>query len=105
MDPRENKAVTAIIVFFVCLFLYTKFLGPIPLSVNAVNTQNSDVFQSSGTGSYSAVPDKAQINLGVTESGPSVTQAQNQLNTKMSAVISALKKQGVKDKDIKTTDY
>ena len=45
------------------LFLYTKIAGPIPFSVNSITTTKTDVFQVSGTGKVTVVPDTAKVNL------------------------------------------
>ena len=94
-----------ILFFFLCLFLYTKFLGPFPFSVNSIQTQKTDLFQVTGEGTATAVPDTAHISFGVTKQASSVADAQNQTNSAVDSILSALKQMGVNTKDIKTTDY
>lgn len=97
--------VIAVVAIFILLFIYTKIAGPIPLTVNSVNTNKTDLFQVSGTGKASAVPDKARINLGITETSSSVENAQSLTNTKAETIIKALIGAGAKEKDIRTTNY
>ncbi len=105
MEKRGVDLIIAIVVFFILLFAYTRFIGPIPFTVNNINTATTDVFQSSGTGKASAAPDEAVISLGVTTQGTNVEQAQNQANVASNKIIDAIKKQGIKEDQIKTTNY
>lgn len=97
--------ISSIVVFFVLLFAYTKLAGPIPFSVNQVTTTKTDTFTVTGEGNVSVPPDIAVISAGVQAQGNTVKIAQDQLNTAINAVSSAVKKAGVADKDIKTTGY
>ena len=102
---RVSDAVFVVVVFFILLFAYTKLAGPIPFSVNSINTNKTDLFEVTGRGFAAAPPDQARISIGVTESAPNVTDAQGRINTKTNNIISAIKKLGVAEKDIKTTNY
>ncbi|OGH11382.1 MAG: hypothetical protein A3B38_00960 [Candidatus Levybacteria bacterium RIFCSPLOWO2_01_FULL_36_13] len=103
---EELKRPLAIIAsFFILLFIYTKLAGPIPFYINSVNTTKTDLFSSSGEGEATAVPDEATISVGVTKNASSVDEAQKQANTVANKLISDLKKLGILDKDIKTTNY
>lgn len=102
---RAVSLIAAVVVFFILLFVYTKFAGPIPFSVNSINTNKTDLFTVTGSGEAAAPPDTAKISIGVTESAPNVTDAQGRVNTKANNIISAVKKVGVSEKDIKTTNY
>lgn len=94
-----------VIIIFLGIFIYTKLAGPIPFSVISVQTTKSSLFTASGTGKVTAAPNTAQISLGVTETSSAVSDAQAKLNTKSNNVINALKKLGIEEKDIKTTNY
>jgi uncharacterized protein YggE len=94
-----------IVILFVSLFFYTKFAGPIPFSVNSVNTTKTDLFSSTGEGKATAVPDQATVDAGVTQQGLTVVEAQNKVNTQTQKIISEIKNLGISDKDIKTTNY
>ncbi len=95
----------AIILFFIVLFAYTKLAGPIPFSINSVNTTKTDLFSASGEGKATAVPDQATVNAGVTAQAATVAQAQQKVNQAASKIITDIKKLGLSDKDIKTTNY
>jgi hypothetical protein len=101
---RESWVGT-IIVFFVVLFVYTKLAGPIPFFINSVNTTKTDLFSSSGEGKVTAVPDQASVTVGVTQQSQTVADAKNKVNQAANKIIQDLKKLGLADKDIKTTDY
>lgn len=100
-----NKIIAAILLFFACLFVYTKLFGPFPFAVNSVQTTKQDLFQVTGQGSATAVPDTAHISFGVTKQAATVADAQNQTNTVVNAILAALKKLGINTKDLKTTNY
>lgn len=101
----KDNWLPAIIVFFIALFIYTKLAGPIPFFINSVNTTKTDLFSASGEGKVTAVPDQATINLGVTQTATTVADAQNKTNQSANKIIDELKKLGISDKDIKTTNY
>jgi len=103
--PRGGELIGAIVVFFIILFVYTKIAGPIPFTVNNINTLNSIPFEVTGTGKASAAPDKAVINIGVTQTGTTVTEAQAKTNQAATQITNSLKALGVDEKDIKTTNY
>lgn len=94
-----------IIIFFITLFAYTKLAGPLPFSVTSVTTQKTDTFSVSGNGNASVKPDIALINIGVQTQASTVKAAQQELNTKMNQVTSAIKKLDIEDRDIQTTNY
>lgn len=102
---KYEKFVVVILVFFLGLFLYTKLAGPIPFYVNSVNTTKAGTFDVDGTGTATAIPDTGVVNLGVTQTATTVVDAQNKTNTIANKLIADIKKLGVADNDIKTTNY
>ena len=94
-----------IVTFFVVLFIYNRFAGPVPFSVTSVSTQKSDTFNVSGEGKVSVPPDIVLINAGVTAQASTVKEAQNQLNASINRVSKALKQLGIEEKDIQTSNY
>lgn len=94
-----------ILTFFVLLFIYTKFFGPIPFSVNSVTTNKSTTFDVTGEGKVNALPDVASVNVGIRTQGPTVKTAQDQTNSVINKVSQTLKTLGVDSKDIQTTNY
>lgn len=105
MYSRYLTPLVWILTFFVLLFIYTKFIGPIPFSINSVTTTKSDTFQVSGEGKVSVPPDVALINVGVQAQASTVKEAQEFLNSNINKVSEAIKKVGVDQKDIQTTNY
>ena len=97
--------ITPILIFFVLLFIYTKIAGPIPFSVSSVTTTKSDTFNVIGEGIVAAKPDIATLNVGIQAQGSTVKAAQDQINTAINKVSEAIKKLGVEQKDIQTTNY
>lgn len=60
----------------------------------------------SGMGTATLAPDIAYFSAGVTETNPTVADAQNSVNTKTNAILDALKQGGVDvNKDVKTAGY
>lgn len=105
MYSKINSPFAWILTFFLLLFIYTKFIGPIPFSVNSVTTQKSDTFQVSGEGKVIAVPDASFITLGIQSNGQTVKVVQDQINSVINKVSESIKKLGVDAKDIQTTSY
>lgn len=71
-----------------------------PSSANA-----SNVITVSGTGKVTATPDVAVADLAITVTDSTAKAAQNNATKKSQTVVDYLKKAGVDDKDIKTTNY
>jgi len=94
-----------IILVFLSFFVFTKLFGPLPFSVNSVTTTKTNLFTVQGTGEATAVPDTALISLGVNKEAATVETAQNQVNQIINQIATDLKKLGVEDKNIKTTNY
>lgn len=94
-----------IVLVFAAFFVYTKFAGPIPFYINSVNTTKTDLFSADGEGEATAVPDTATVDLGVTTQAATVADAQSKANQTANKIIADIKKLGVADKDIKTTNY
>lgn len=93
------------VVFFALLFIYTKIGGPIPLSVTSVVTQKMDAFTVMGEGKVSISPDMAVVTVGVQTTGNTVKTTQDDLNRRINAVSEAVKKLGIADADIQTSNY
>ncbi len=102
---RLASPLSWILTFFILLFLYTKFFGPVPFSINSVTTTKSDTFNVSGEGKVSVVPDLAVVNVGVRAQGTTVKTAQDQMNAAINKVADAIKRLGIDPKDIQTTNY
>lgn len=94
-----------IFTFFVLLFLYTNFAGPIPFSVSSVTTNKTDTFNVTGEGKAVVVPDLALVSVGIQAEGNTVAIAQDEINKVITKASSAVKQLGVDEKDIQTTNY
>lgn len=67
--------------------------------------QPGSVISVSGNGEVFAVPDIATITFSATKEAKTMDVAQKDVTTRISAAVDFLKKSGVQDKDIKTTNY
>lgn len=94
-----------ILSFFVLLLVYTKIFGPIPFSINSVTTTKTDTFNVTGEGSVAIKPDIVLLNVGISAQGSTVKMAQDQINAVSAKVAEAIKKLGVDQKDIQTSNY
>lgn len=95
--------VIAVASLVIGISLFAK-LGPgIPLSI--VTTTKTDLFTVTGEGKATGIPDIAQISIGITATGNTVTQAQSQANAVINKISDEVKRLGVGEKDIQTTSY
>lgn len=58
-----------------------------------------------GTGESYAIPDIASFSYSVSADAPTVGEAQNMVTSKMNAILDEVKKLGVDEKDIQTSNY
>ena len=103
----QNIKAPLLTIFFIFLgfFVYTKLAGPIPFSVNSIQTTKTNLFSVSGAGKATGIPDTAQISVGVTKTASTVNTAKDSVNSSANKIIDDLKKLGIPDKDIETTNY
>lgn len=99
------KNLGLISAFFVFLFLFAKFGPAIPFTVSQVTTNKSEPFSVSADGKVFAKPDIAEISLGFTNSASTVSQVQTSANQTVNNISAAVKRLGIADGDIKTTNY
>jgi uncharacterized protein YggE len=100
---QHSGVAGAVIIFFILLFVFAKW-GP-AINFSTTTQTKGDPFVVSGEGKVSVTPDIAKITLGIQESGSSLKQVQDSVNTKSIALTGVLKKLGISDSDIKTTNY
>src|SRR4030042_4662526 len=106
---QENKVAfpvntsLVIFIFFLLLFVFSKWGPAIPFSV--LSQSRGEPMVVTGEGKATAIPDIAKVSAGIQDSGTSLTQVQDSVNKKSQSLVSALKKLGIDDKDIKTTYY
>ncbi|MFH0936764.1 MAG: SIMPL domain-containing protein [Candidatus Daviesbacteria bacterium] len=99
------SSILVITFFFVALLVYTKMIGPIPFSLNSINTNKSDSFNVIGEGSVAVAPDIALLSVGITANASTVKAVQDEINSKINQVSESIKKLGIDSKDIKTSNY
>ncbi len=97
--------ITTIGIFFVILFIYTKIAGPIPFAINSITTTKSTTFDVTGQGKVTIKPDSTTISAGVSATGATTSVVQNQINSLINAVTTAVKNVGIDSKDIQTANY
>ncbi len=100
-----RKPIIYIILIFLGLFVYVKLAGPIPFSVNSIQTNKNDLFSVEGTGKAVSAPDMATVSVGITEKGTTVDKVQSQINIASRNIVDAIKKLGIEEKYIETTSY
>lgn len=105
MLKQIGSTAVTLVIFFILLFVYTKFVGPIPFSVNSITTTKSTTFDVTGEGKSSIKPDFANISAGVSATGATTKEVQDKINSVISKVSEAVKALGVDSKDIQTANY
>jgi len=98
---KKGYALAVILVAGTVVF----FVGQLSYQQKALDQQNQNQITISGEGKVYAKPDVAIISLGVTTQGTTVADVTKNSTDKMNAVIDTVKKLGVEDKDIETTNY
>lgn len=104
----KQTLTTSLVVFLLALlalFVYGKFGPGLPLSVSSITTAQPTPFTVSADGKVTAKPDVAEVNLGFTTTGANVSQVQSQANQTINNISAAVKKLGIGENDIKTTNY
>jgi hypothetical protein len=97
------KPLLIIIFFFIALFLFSKFGPNIPFSL--LTQQKGEPLVVTEEGKATVVPDLALVSFGIEDNGTSLKDVQSSVDQKSKDLVSALKKQGVDEKDIKTISY
>jgi len=95
----------SIVCTFVLAALFFRLIGPVPVSITQTTVQKDQAFQVTGEGTAPAVPDEAQISLGITVTKSTVKAAKDEANQIINQIGESLKKLGVGKEDIKTTNY
>lgn len=105
MIQQIINTASALLIFFILLFGYTKFVGPIPFSVNSVSTTKSTTFDVTGEGKATIKPDSSNVSAGVSATGSTTKEVQDKINQVIGKVSDAIKALGVDSKDIQTSNY
>lgn len=99
----QSDSIVAVIIFFVLLFVFTKW-GP-AINFNTTSQSKGDPMVVSAEATVAVAPDIAKVSIGIEESGVSLKTVQEAVNKKSLALVDQIKKLGVDEKDIKTTSY
>lgn len=100
---KRVEFIGSIIIFFILLFVYSKFGPSLPISV-LTQTKGEPMIVSE-TGKVTVIPDIAKLNLGIESQGENLKSVQNEVNKKSKNLTDSLKKLGVEENNIKTTNY
>jgi uncharacterized protein YggE len=87
------------------LVLVTKYVAPIPLSVNQVTTQKETSFNVTGKSTVTTTPDKVEVTIGISDKEADLKQAQSKANDIINKITDQLVGLGIKKEDIKTQNY
>ncbi|MBI4156034.1 MAG: SIMPL domain-containing protein [Candidatus Zambryskibacteria bacterium] len=105
---QKKKLFKSLLAVFILLSV---FLGI--ESINAIKefsyigrgTIAANVISVTGKGEVVAIPDKGMFSFSAVEQAKTVEDAQSKASAKINAIIDALKKLSIEEKDIKTTGY
>ncbi|MDO8443514.1 MAG: SIMPL domain-containing protein [Candidatus Azambacteria bacterium] len=95
----------AILTLFLVFAGFKQFVGAVNDFRNGGVNNISQTVSFTGEGKVTAVPDTAKVEIGLVTEGKDSISVQNENTSKMNAVIKFLKNQGIKDEDIKTSNY
>lgn len=100
---KGSDRVSAVIIFFVLLFVFAKW-GP-AINFSTTSQNKGEPLMVTGEGKVYAAPDIAKITVGIEETGNSLSTVQKSVNTKTQALTTSIKSLGIEEKDIKTISY
>lgn len=103
MSEKRFDFSGSVVVFFILLFVYSKWGPAIPF--NFTSQSKGEPLVVSAEGKVATVPDIAKVSVGITEQGSTLKNVQDSANRKSQSLVSALKSLEVDEKDIKTLSY
>ena len=95
----------SVLATFIVGTVFFKYGGGVPIQVTQTSTEKLSTFDVSGEGKVVAKPDQAELTLGVSKESIDIAVATEQADSTMKTLVESLKKLGIKEDDIKTTDY
>lgn len=105
-DSWWGKVFMGIACVGIILFFYAAAFKDIRLGKNAGKAPlDTKTISIDGTGKITAVPDIAKVDVGFITEGKNVQAIQKENIDKMNKLIDAVKKLGIEDKDIQTSQY
>ena len=90
---KRVEFIGSIIIFFVLLFVYSKFGPSLPISV--LTQTKGEPMMVSEIGKVTVVPDIAKVTVGIEAQGQILKRVQDEANTKSKNLTDALKKLGI----------
>ena len=102
---KSGRFLIAILIIFLAVLGILKYSSKLTWSFHTMTTPGESAFRVSAVGDVYASPDTAEISLGVEKEAKTVAKAQEDINEVNNQLIDDLKKLGVEEKDIKTTQY
>ena len=105
---QTNKILTTysliLILTFIFLWVVNFFNISYPLTITSMQT--SGELAVVGVGKVDIIPDTASVDLGIVVSDvKTVDEAQTKMNTVNNAIVESVKKVGIDEKDVKTSNY
>lgn len=111
-ETSDNKLYLIIVILSIAVIVMAAGLMnkgnlgvPTASSLYITNAPGQKLLSVSGSASTFVVPDTASISLGVLTQAPSARETSDKNAVSMNAVISALKNQGLTDKEIRTSVF
>jgi len=102
---KNGRFLITILIIFLAVLGVLKYSSKLTWSFHTMTTPGESAFRVSAVGDVYAKPDTAEISLGVEKEATTVAKAQEDINEVNNQLIDDLKKLGVEEKDIKTTQY
>jgi uncharacterized protein YggE len=87
------------------LVLITRYVAPIPLSINQITTNKDSAFLASGKSVVTTTPDQVEVTVGISLKENDIKQAQSKANDIINNITKSLTDLGVSKDDIKTQNY
>lgn len=107
-SQQKNRLFNVLITTFILLavFLGVKALSAVKeYSYIGGGVYPANTITVSGTGEVFSIPDIGSFSFSVNEEGKTVKEAQEKASKKMNSILDVLKGMGIKDEDVKTTNY
>jgi len=104
----EQKLVSVaigVLTLFLIFAGFKQLVGAVNDFRNGGTNSVSQTVSFTGEGTVKAIPDTVKVEVGLITEGKDSISVQNENTAKMNAVIKFLKDQGIKDEDVKTSNY
>jgi uncharacterized protein len=98
-----SKSLVALVLVGACAF--TTGCSAMSHNVPPVEDARTNVVVVIGKGEVSRKPDIARTTMGISVTAPTVAEASRLANQQMTTLITALKKEGIADKDVQTANF